>query len=114
LEAKERARRLSRDEGLDTVFRTHRVDALVAPSGGPAGLTDLVNGDYSTGGSSQPAAVAGYPSVTVPAGFVMGLPVGVSFIGPAWSEETLIAMAYAYEQATNARRAPRFLPTAPV
>lgn len=114
LEAREKARRLSRVEGLDAVFTTHRVDAVIAPSGGPAALTDLVNGDYSTGGSSQPAAVSGYPSITVPAGFVMGLPVGLSFVGPAWSEERLIAMAYAYERATNVRRAPRFLPTAPV
>lgn len=114
LDARDTAGRLSRAEGLDAVFAAHRVDMLIAPSGGPAWLTDLVNGDYSTGGSSQPAAVAGYPSISVPAGFVMGLPIGLSFIGPAWSEATLIAAAHAFEQATNARRAPRFLPTAPV
>ena len=92
------------DEGLDRVFTTKKVDALLAPSGGPAWLTDLVNGDYGTGGSSGPAAVSGYPSITVPAGFVRGLPVGVSFIGPAWSEARLIGIAYAYEQVRAARR----------
>ena len=84
----------------------------VAPTGGPAWTTDLVNGDHFTGGSSTPAAVAGYPSITVPAGFVFGLPVGISFFGRAWSEPTLIRLAYAYEQATKRRRPPRFLPTA--
>ena len=104
--------RLSRTEGLDRVFTTKKVDALLAPSGGPAWLTDLVNGDYGTGGSSGPAAVAGYPSITVPAGFVRGLPVGVSFIGPAWSEARLIGIAYAYEQQSKLRRAPQYLPGA--
>jgi amidase len=108
VDARRKARRLSRTEGLDATFRTHRVDALVAPSGGTAWLTDLINGDSGTGGSSGPAAVSGYPSITVPAGFIFGLPVGVSFVGPAWSEPTLIACAYAFEQATNARRAPDF------
>jgi amidase len=113
-DAKDKARRLTRDEGLDLVFRRHRIDALVAPSGGTAWLTDLVNGDSGTGGSSGPAAVSGYPSITVPAGFIHGLPVGVSFIGPAWSEGRLIGLAHAYEQSTQARRAPAFLPTAAV
>lgn len=112
LAAKAKARRLSRTEGLDRVFAGKKVDALVAPSGGPAWLTDLVNGDYGTGGSSGPAAVSGYPSITVPAGFVRGLPVGVSFIGPAWSEGPLIAMAYAYEQRAQARRPPQYLASA--
>ena len=85
-----------------------RLDALVAPTGSPAWTTDLVNGDHFTGASSTPAAVAGYPSITVPAGEVFGLPVGVSFIGRAWSEPRLIALAYAYEQATKHRRPPRF------
>ena len=114
LEAKAKARRLSRDEGLDTVIGEHRLDAIIAPSGGPAWLTDLINGDSGTGGSSGPAAVAGYPSVTVPMAFVRGLPVGVSFIGKAWSEGPLLGMAYAYEQRTKARRAPEYLPSAPV
>lgn len=112
LAAKARARRLSRTEGLDKVLAGKKLDALIAPSGGPAWLTDLVNGDYGTGGSSGPAAVAGYPSITVPAGFVRGLPVGVSFIGPAWSEGPLISMAFAYEQRTKARRPPQYLASA--
>jgi amidase len=114
LAAKARARRLSRTLGLDRVFALKKVDALIAPSGGPAWLTDLVNGDYGTGGSSGPAAVSGYPSISVPAGFVRGLPIGLSFIGPAWSEGPLIGMAYAYEQRTRLRRAPEFLPSAPL
>jgi amidase len=99
-------RRLSRAEGIDAVMRQHRLDALVAPTGSPAWKTDLVNGDHFLGASSTPAAVAGYPSITVPAGFVEGLPVGISFIGRAWTEPRLIALAYAYEQATRHRRAP--------
>jgi amidase len=110
--AKARARRLSRAEGLDRVFALKKVDALLAPSGGPAWLTDLVNGDSGTGGSSGPAAVSGYPSITVPAGFVRGLPVGVSLVGPAWSEGKLIGIAHAYERRTKLRRAPQYLPSA--
>jgi amidase len=112
LEALEKCRRLSRAEGIDAVMDQHTLDALVAPTGGPAWTTDLVNGDHFTGGSSTVAAVAGYPSVTVPAGFVYGLPVGISFFGRAWSEATLVKLAYAFEQATRHRRAPRFLATA--
>jgi amidase len=112
LDAKAKARRLSRKDGLDKVIAAHALDALIAPSGGPAWLTDLINGDSGTGGSSGPAAVAGYPSVTVPMAFVRGLPVGVSFIGTAWSEGPLLGMAYAYEQRTRARRAPEYLPSA--
>lgn len=87
----------------------YKLDALVAPTGGPAWPTDLVNGDHFLGASSTPAAGAGYPSITIPAGVVHGLPVGVSFIGRAWSESRLIALAYAYEQATRHRKPPRFL-----
>ena len=103
--------RLSRQEGIDAVVKRHRVDAIVAPTAGPAWVTDWVNGDHDTGGCSTPAAVAGYPHITVPAGFVHGLPVGLSFFGPAWSEPVLLRLAYAFEQATKARRAPRYPPT---
>jgi amidase len=101
-------RRLARTEGIDAYMTRHKLDALLAPSNGPAWVTDFVNGDHYTGGSSSPAAVAGYPSVTVPAGFVFGLPVGISFIGRAWSEAKLLRIAYAFEQATKARKAPGF------
>ena len=101
-------RRYARDEGIDQVLREHRLDALVAPTGGPAWLTDVINGDHYGGSFSTPAAVAGYPHVTVPAGFVHGLPVGLSFVGTAYSEAALIKMAYAFEQATLHRRAPQF------
>jgi amidase len=109
LEALEKNRRLSRTEGIDAVMEQHKLDAIVAPTGGPAWTTDCVNGDHFGGGSSTPAAVAGYPNVTVPAGAVFGLPVGISFIGRAWSEPVLLRLAYAYEQATGHRTAPRFL-----
>jgi amidase len=104
----------SRKEGIDAMLARHKLDAIVAPTGGPAWLIDLVNGDSETGGSSSLAAVSGYPSITVPAGFAFGLPVGISFIGPAWSEGALIRLAYAFEQQTKVRKAPRFLPTADV
>jgi amidase len=100
----------SRALGIDAVLRKHRLDAIVAPTGSPAWPTDLVNGDHFLGASSTPAAVAGYPNITVPAGHAHGLPVGISFIGGAWSEMRLIALAYAYEQATKHRRPPAFLP----
>jgi amidase len=104
--------RMSRKEGIDFVMDKNKLDALIAPTGGPAWTTDWVNGDHFTGGYSTASAVAGYPHITVPAGYVFGLPVGISFFGRAWSEPTLIKFAYAFEQATKARRAPQFLPTA--
>jgi amidase len=104
-------RRLARDQGIDAVMTMHRLDALVAPTLGPAWPTDLLNGDHVTGGSSTPAAVAGYPSITVPAGWVGELPIGMLFMGRAWSEPRLISLAFAYEQATKHRRSPKFLPT---
>ncbi|MEW5926781.1 MAG: amidase [Gemmatimonadota bacterium] len=98
--------------GVDSVMRRLKLDAIVAPTGSPAWTIDLVNGDHFLGASSSPAAVAGYPNLTVPMGYSFGLPVGISFFGRAWSEPTLIRLAYAYEQATKHRKAPRFLPTA--
>ena len=113
VEALAHCRRLSRAEGADVAFAKDKLDALVAPTGGPAWLIDLVNGDCVTGGgNSSIAAVAGYPTITVPVGYSFGLPVGMSFIGKPWTEATLIKLAYAYEQAAKPRRAPRFLPTA--
>jgi amidase len=96
-------------EGIDALMDKYKLDAIVAPTGGPAWLTDLINGDHSAGGSSNTAAVAGYPNINVTAGFIFGLPVGISFFGRAWSEPTLIKLAYSFEQATKARQAPRFL-----
>ena len=113
IEALAHCRRLSRAEGVDVAFAKDKLDAIVAPTGGPAWLIDLVNGDCSgAGGNSSIAAVAGYPTITVPVGYSFGLPVGMSFIGKPWTESTLIKLAYAYEQAAKPRRAPRFLPTA--
>jgi amidase len=106
-----RNRQATRDQGIDAVMAKHRLDALVAPTSGPPELTDLVNGDYGTAGASAIPAIAGYPHITVPAGFVFGLPVGVSFFGRAWAEMALIRIAYAYEQATRHRRVPEFAAT---
>lgn len=117
VEARARSRRLAR-AGIDDVLKAHGLQAIVAPTSGPAWLTDHVNGDSYSGSSSTPAAVAGYPHVTVPMGQVHGLPVGLSFVGAAWSEGVLLRLAYAYEQGTRHRRAPAFartvaLPDAP-
>jgi amidase len=108
---------LAREQGIDATMTKYKLDALVAPTGGPAWLIDLVNGDGGTAAAPGPStvtSVAGYPHITVPMGFVGGLPVGVSFFGRAWSEATLIKLAYAYEQATKHRRRPTFAPTADV
>jgi len=112
LEAAEKAHRLMRAEGIDAVMDKLKLDALVAPTAGPSWLTDLVDGDHDTGGSSTPAAVAGYPNINVPMGFIFGMPVGISFFGRAWSEPTLIKLAYGFEHSTKHRRAPKFLATA--
>ncbi len=106
-----RNRRMSRADGLDAVMRRYRLDAVVAPTNSPAWTTDLINGDHYLGSSSTPAAVAGYPNITVPAGFAHGLPVGISFMGRAYSEPTLIRIAFAFEQATRRRQRPSFVPT---
>src|SRR5580704_476625 len=112
LDALEKDHTMSRTEGIDAVMSKNRLDALVAPTAGPAWCTDLINGDHAPGGSSTPAAVAGYPNINVPAGYVVGLPVGISFFGAANSEALLIKVAYAFEQATRHRQPPKFLPRA--
>ena len=114
LDALDQNHRRWRTEGIDALMDKFHLDAIVAPAGGPAWTTDLVNGDHDTGGSSGPAAVAGYPNICVPAGFVFGLPIGISFFGRAYTEPTLIRLAYAFEQATKMRQAPKFLPTLPL
>jgi amidase len=103
--------KLSREDGIDGVMNKLHLDAILAPTGGPAWLTDLIDGDHAGGGSSNAAAVAGYPNINVPAGFIFGLPVGVSFFGRAWSEPALLKIAYGFEQLVKARQAPQFLET---
>jgi amidase len=111
LDALAKNHQLARTEGIDAVMDKYKLDAMIAPTGGPAWTTDVVNGDHYTGGYSTPSAVVGYPNINVPIGFGFGLPVGMSIFGRAWSEPTLIKIAYAYEQATKMRRPPEFLPT---
>ncbi len=114
LDALDKDRRLAGKEGIDAVMGEHRLDALVMPTGGPAWPIDLVNGDAGGGSATTPPAVAGYPHITVPAGYSFGLPIGLSFIGRAWSEPTLLRLGFAFEQATNARKPPGFRPAADV
>jgi amidase len=111
IDALAKNRQLARTEGIDATMDKFHLDAIVAPTGGPAWITDLVNGDHFAGGSSNAAAVAGYPNINVTAGSISGLPVGISFFGRAWSEPVLIRLAYAFEQTTKARQNPRFLST---
>jgi amidase len=101
--------KFSREQGIDKVLAENQLDALVAPTGELAWLTDFIHGDSSGNSFTTPAAVAGYPHITIPAGFAKGLPCGISFVGKAWSEPTLIAMAYAYEQASRRRRPPSYV-----
>lgn len=114
LDALAKNHRLSQDEGIDAVMNKNQLDAIIAPTTGPACLTDLLRGDADIGGSTSPAAVAGYPSITVPLGQITGLPVGISFFGRAWSEPKLLAIAFGFEQATKARKPPLFLRTVSV
>ncbi len=114
LDALASGHRRARAEGIDATLAKYRLDAIFAPTQGPPSLIDLVKGDYGDGSATSPAAIAGYPHITVPAGYVLGLPVGVSFFASAWSEPTLIKLAYSFEQATRARKAPLLLPTADV
>ena len=111
LDARARCVKLSQAEGIDGVIQKYKLDAIVAPTAGPAPLNDLVLGDPNWPGCTTPPAVAGYPHITVPAGFVQGLPVGISFFGPAWSEPVLLKLAYAFEQTSKVRRQPTFPPS---
>jgi len=110
-EALEKCRKLSREDGIDKVMKEHNLDAIIAPSGGVAWPVDWINGDHFTGGSSSPAAISGYASITVPAGYVFGLPIGITFIGGPYQEPKLLKLAYAFEQKTKVRQPPKYLPT---
>jgi len=114
LDALAKNHRLAQDQGIDAVMNKNQLDAILAPTTGPAQLIDPIWGDRDTGGSTSPAAMAGYPSITVPAGFVAGLPVGISYFGRAYSEPVLLKLAFAFEQLTKFRAAPRFLPSMPL
>jgi amidase len=111
LKALEKMHKATREEGIDKLMNTNRLDAIIAPTGSPAWKTDLLLGDHFTGGSSSLAAISGYPAITVPMGFAGDLPVGITFFGRAWSEPVLIEIAYSYEQATRHRKPPRYLAT---
>ena len=115
-EALATCRRLTREEGIDALIAKERLDAIVAASGGPAWLIDLVKGDSPNWDleSTSPAAVAGYPHITVPAGFIRGLPIGLSFFAGAWQEGTLLRLAYAFERLSQARRPPQFRKSAEI
>jgi amidase len=109
-EALATCRRLGGAEGIDAAMAEHRLDALIAPTGAPTFKIDLIDGDHHLGGSSRPAAIAGYPAVTVPAGYIFNLPVGITFMGSAWSEARLLALAHSFELAAQTRRLPQYLP----
>ena len=111
LTALKESKQFAGKEGIDAAMEEHNLDAVIAQTNGPAWTIDWVNGDHFSGGSSSPAAISGYPNVTVPMGFVHGLPVGISFFGKAWSEPKLLKIAYAFEQASKHRKAPGFLKT---
>jgi amidase len=109
IKALEKSKRMAGKEGIDATLEEHKLDAIIAPSGGPSWIIDLLNGDNYSGGVSSPAAVSGYPSITVPLGYVFGLPVGISFISTAFQEPMLLKLAYNFEQSTQVRKPPQFI-----